>query len=225
VGQVHVLSQALTVNPSPSGFETRRGFLFVGAVHEEGSPNADSLVWFLEQVWPRVVAALGPVDFLVAGINKSQRVLQLGQEGVQFLGRRDHILPLYDAARVFVAPTRFGAGIPLKVQEAAAHGLPVVTTSVMGRQLGWEHGVHVLMADAPEAFAESCVELYRSAELWQRLRGQALERVAADCSPARFALELDRILKGPGARQAPSVGRGVLGSSSGHLERAAAQSG
>jgi O-antigen biosynthesis protein len=225
VGEVHVLSQALTVNPSPSGFESRRGFLFVGAVHEEGSPNADSLVWFLEEVWPRVIEALGPTDFLVAGVNNSQRVRQLAQDGVQFLGRREHLQPLYDAARVFVAPTRFGAGIPLKVQEAAAHGLPVVTTPVMARQLGWEHGGQVLMADGAAAFAERCVELYRSADLWERLRRQALERVAADCSPARFALELDRILKGPGARTAPSVGRGVLGSTGGQLERAAAQGG
>jgi O-antigen biosynthesis protein len=224
VREVHVLSQSLEVSPGPSGFPARQGFLFVGAVHEDGSPNADSLVWFIEQVWPLVTASLGAVGFQVAGLNNSQRVLALAQDGVQFLGRREDIFPLYDGARVFVAPTRFGAGIPLKVQEAAAHGLPVVTTSVMERQLGWQSGVHLLAADSAADFARCCVELYRGAELWDRLRRNALERVAADCSPVRFARELDGIVKGPGHRPASSLGSGVL-AAAGPLERAAAPGG
>jgi GT2 family glycosyltransferase/glycosyltransferase involved in cell wall biosynthesis len=195
VPEVHVLSQSLTPTPGPSAFPAREGFLFVGTVRDDGSPNADSLVWFIEEVWPLVRTALGSVHFLVVGVDDSSSVLRLAKDGVQFLGRPKDILPLYDAARVFVAPTRFGAGIPLKIQEAAAHGVPVVTTTVMGRQLGWENGVHLLMAHSAPAFAAGCADLYRSPELWERLRRNALERVAEDCSPARFALELDRILR------------------------------
>src|SRR5207248_6502340 len=108
---------------------------------------------------------LGDVAFLVAGMNKSRRILSLRGNGVDFLGRREEVTSLYDGARVFVAPTRFGAGIPLKIQEAAAHGVPVVTTSLMRKQLGWEEGVDLLTADDAPAFARRCAELYGDARL------------------------------------------------------------
>jgi len=45
------------------------------------------------------------------------------------------LTPLYDSHRVFVAPTRFAAGVPYKVHEAASFGLPVVATDLLRRQL------------------------------------------------------------------------------------------
>ena len=49
----------------------------------------------------------------------------------------DDLTPLYEDARVFVAPTRYSAGISLKVIEAAARGVPIVCTPLVSRQLGW----------------------------------------------------------------------------------------
>ena len=65
----------------------------------------------------------------------------------------DDLTPLYDDARVFVAPTRYSAGISLKVIEAAARGVPIVCTPLVARQLGWISGEELLTAETPAEFA------------------------------------------------------------------------
>ena len=98
---------------------------------------------------------------------------------------------------MFVAPARFAAGIPYKVHEAASAGLPVVATSLLCRQLGWEPGRDLLAADAtdPAGFARHVAALHRSETLWHELRSRAAERVAMDCGPGEFALALSMILR------------------------------
>jgi glycosyltransferase involved in cell wall biosynthesis len=102
------------------------------------------------------------------------------------LGAVPDLSQVYSQARVFVAPTRFAAGIPLKVIEAAARGLPSVVTPLLAEQLGWRHEGEVLVAATPEAFADQCMRLHEDEALWERLREGALRRVARDFDPALF---------------------------------------
>jgi glycosyltransferase involved in cell wall biosynthesis len=104
------------------------------------------------------------------------------------------LTPIYNRARLFVAPTRFSAGIPLKVCEAAAYGLPVVATSLTGMQLGWNHEQELLLADTPQDFASACVRLYGDPRLWNRLRDNLINRVKRDFSPEAFSKQLQQII-------------------------------
>ena len=97
---------------------------------------------------------------------------------------------LVNRARVFVAPTRYAAGIPHKVHQAAALGVPVVATSLLARQLGWRNGEHLLVADTPDEFAKAVTRLHGNAQLWANIRAGALGRVAQDCDPSVFAAAL-----------------------------------
>ena len=100
-------------------------------------------------------------EIVVVGRNENEALSSARDDGVRFAGAVDDLFPFYDAARVFVAPTRFSAGVPLKILEAAAHGLPVVATDLLRDQLGWEAGKHLLsspVSDA-DAFADNCVRL------------------------------------------------------------------
>ena len=96
--------------------------------------------------------------------------------------------------KYFIAPSRFAAGIPLKIVDAAAHGIPIVSTSLLGQQLGWTNGEELLLADNAEDFAECCIKLYNDPELWQKLRDNALNRVMKDCSQESFDQTLKQIL-------------------------------
>jgi glycosyltransferase involved in cell wall biosynthesis len=101
---------------------------------------------------------------------------------------------LYGDARVFVAPTRYAAGIPHKIHEAAARGLPVVATELVATQLGWKNKVELLIGTDAASFAKQCVELYRNKELWMQLRQAGLARVKAECSKETFDRKLEEIL-------------------------------
>jgi glycosyltransferase involved in cell wall biosynthesis len=118
----------------------------------------------------------------------------LNKYPVQVLGRVDDLTEAYNNARLFIAPTRFSAGIAHKVHEAAAHGLPLVATSSIGKQLGWSHEKEVLLADDEKSFAAECVRLYQDRQLWQRLRQNALARIETECCPAAFSERLRAIV-------------------------------
>ena len=196
VEQAVVLGHSLTVTPTPNDFVSRRNILFVGAILDEQTPNGESLIWFVENVFPIVQEKLGrDIRLLIAGINDGERFRKMASETVRILGFVDDLKQLYDACRIFVAPTRFSAGIPLKVYEAAAHGLPSVTSSLLASQLDWESEQDLLAAEGTDAkgFAEACLRLYSDESLWWRLRESALARVERECSPEVFRSTLEKV--------------------------------
>jgi len=194
--KVYTLGHALPVVPTPNPFAQRQDILFVGPLRDVGSPNIDSVTWFINEVFPLISESLGPaVRFLVAGTADPAVIAPLEREGVKFLGCVDDLTDLYAQARLFVAPTRYAAGIPLKIYEAAAHGLPVVGTPLVSRQLTWRNDCELLVADGAQDFAAACIALYQDGRLWETLRLNALERVRVDCSMTDFVARLKYIVE------------------------------
>jgi glycosyltransferase involved in cell wall biosynthesis len=200
-----VLGHALHPRPTANGFEDRRDLLFVGAMDEDDSPNADSLDFFVREDMPCLDALIGSDWVLrVVGRNGAARVRALAAPRVQLLGRIEDIQSLYASSRVFIAPTRYAAGIPMKVHEAAARGLPSAVTSLLSRQLGWRDGQAVTVGDTPEEFARACQRLYQDAAVWEAVRAGALARVASECTPAAFNATVAAALETAASLQAAS---------------------
>jgi GT2 family glycosyltransferase len=197
---VVVIGHLREPHPTPRTFAERSGMLFLGAIHRQDSPNYDALDWFVREVLPLVDQALGwETRLTVAGYTDLQVSLEQFSEHprITLRGMVDDIEPLYDAHRIFVAPTRYAAGMPYKVHEAASFGLPVVATELLRRQLGWQSGRDLLAVEAsdPAEFARQIVALYRDAKLWQALRDNALERVRVENSRAQYEDAIRRVLE------------------------------
>ena len=172
--------------------------MFVGAIHQEATPNGDSVIWFLEEVFPKIQQRLGSdITLTIAGVNNSKRINQLAGSSVRVTGYLPDLTELYAEARVFIAPTRYAAGLPHKVHEAAARGLPVVATPLLASQLGWEDGSQILVGSDPESFANKCIALYTDESLWMKLRTAALDRITTECSREVFEACLKEIVTGP----------------------------
>lgn len=192
---VRVLGHAVDPRPTARRFEEREGFLFVGPTYLDGTPNSDAVVWFLDRVLPDIRRALGrDVAFVLAGVAKSPMVAARARNAVQVLGPLPDLTDAYSRARVFVAPTRFASGIPIKVYDAAAQGIPVVLTPLLAEQIGWRHEQEALVAATPQDFVEQCLRLHGDKDLWERIRSRALERVTQDCDPPRFKQVVTELL-------------------------------
>lgn len=189
--RVLVLGHGMESAAKPAPFDARRGLLFVGALKDEHSPNVDSLLWFVCNVLPLIEREVPEIDLAVAGHTAAPSLFSIERPNIHMKGRLETLDGLYRDSRVFIAPTRFAAGIPHKVHEAAAHGIPAVVTPLLARQLGWRHEREVLVGDSPESFAEQCLRLYRDAELWERISAAGREAVARDCSEERFRQTLE----------------------------------
>ncbi|TFE70849.1 glycosyl transferase [Methylacidiphilum sp. Yel] len=183
---VHILGHSIHCKPTESSFEQRSGFLFVGYMGEEG-PNTDGLSWFSHYVLPHLKKKIhSRFEVLAIGQVSKDFVEQLSPLGIKFLGLVEDIQPFFEKCRVFIAPTRYAAGIPMKVHEAASYGLPVVASKLLAKQLAWTPGEELLAADSPEDFAACCEKLYQDASLWKKIRESALNKVKIDCDPKRF---------------------------------------
>lgn len=192
---VRILSHSIELQPTPNEYAERQDLLFVGRLEEDDSPNADSIRWFVREVMPRLDRLLGNDYRLhIVGACSAKLRRDLHSRRIEFHGRVEDIRHFYAHTRLFIAPTRFAAGIPLKVYEAAAHGVPVVASRLLVEQLCWEDGTELLAADSAEGFAQACAQLYREPPLWEQLRQQALLRTQQDCSAQVFTATLEKLL-------------------------------
>ncbi len=208
---IAVLGHVKEPAPTPSGWSQRAGLLFLGAFHEQASPNYDSLVWFVDAVLPRLAGRLPPeARFTIAGHTaRDVDMTPFGRDGrVELIGPVGDLAALYDRHRVFVAPTRFAGGIPFKVHEAASYGLPVVATELLCRQVGWVDGREILSGgtDDPARFADRIVSLYEDAVLWDALRAGALARIQTEHGRDDYHARLGTILAEMIDRDRPSDG-------------------
>lgn len=185
---VHVVGHSLTVDMSKADFAARSGFLFVGALRGSESPNVDALMWFCSDVLPRLRDRIGvEVPVYVVGDATAPVLSSIDDPFVLFMGRVGSIKSLYERCRVFIAPTRYAAGIPHKVHEASAMGLPSVISDVLLSQLGWSHDREVLSAKTAEDFAAHCESLYTDEARWSMVRERAVKAVEEECDPEAFS--------------------------------------
>jgi O-antigen biosynthesis protein len=175
-------------------FRARRDLLFVGALGTP--PNADAVAYFLQEVFPGIRQRVD-CGLYVVGANPQpdlfSRRASFG-EGVIFTGFIDDLAPVYDRARVFVAPHRFAAGVPHKVIEAMAQGVPCVVSQLLADQLEVTDGEEVLVGADAEQLVDRVACLYRDRRLWRRIQQRGL-RYVERYDPDTMRQELARILE------------------------------
>ena len=196
---VGIIGHALRPDLRGAGFAARSGLLFVGSFHSRDTPNFDSVDWLVGAVLPAVRRRLGEAVVLhVAGyVAPGLDLGPLKQPGVVLHDFVADLRPLYAACRLFIAPTRYAAGIPYKVHEAASRGLPVVATALLAEQLGWPDGEALAVAATGDAAAwiEAVCATYGDAAAWSRLRDGAAARVAAECGQDGFVAAIEGALR------------------------------
>ncbi len=154
--------------------------LFIGLMSYE--PNADAARWFATDVLPLVRAEVPGARFRLVGRGSDLLREELaGLPGVEVVGAVDEVEPELRGATLSVVPIRFGAGTRLKVVEAYANRLPVVSTSVGREGIEGVHGEHLMVGDDAGSFAAACVELLRHPE-----RRRALAAAAAALYEERY---------------------------------------
>lgn len=141
--------------------------LFVGALDYE--PNTEAMTWFLREVWPIVRRARPDVSVHVVGRGAEALGSLVDGPGIELLGSVPDIQVELDRADVSIVPIRVGAGTRLKVIEALANHLPMVTTSVGCEGIDVADGRTALIADDARGFAGAVLRLVADGVLRNRL--------------------------------------------------------
>lgn len=157
-------SSALASNPK---------MLFVGGLH--WPPNAEGVTWFGREVLPKVRARIPAATFTAIGKNPPP----LAGEGVRLPGYVEDPSRYWAESRVFVVPLRAGGGMRVKIVEAWARGLPVVSTRIGAEGLEYKDGDNILIGDTADSLADAVCRVLGDDALAARLSRRGLETAAA----------------------------------------------
>lgn len=131
-------------------------------------PNADAARWLAEDIAPRLRQLRPQVEVRLVGTNLGLGGLH-DPPRVTLTGWVPDIVPELARADVVAVPVRFGSGTRVKILEAFAHRIPVVSTTLGAEGLEARHGEHLLLADTADDFAAACARLLDDRELRSRL--------------------------------------------------------
>ena len=140
------------------------------------APNMDAVDWLVTEVAPRLRARVPGVEVRLVGTPIPGVERQHRPPAVTVVGVVPTMEPELARADIAVVPIRYGSGTRLKILESFAHRVPVVSTTIGAEGLHVEHGVHLLLADDPDAFAVACERLLTQPDLRKRLVDAAENR-------------------------------------------------
>ncbi len=142
--------------------------LFVGNFSHP--PNTDAMVYFLQRIWPEVSARFATLRLMIVG-EVPPEIRALASDRVELVGQVPHPpRDCYRRATITIVPIRFGSGTRLKVLEAFAAYVPVVSTTLGAEGLDVTPEEHLLLADTPEAFVSQITRLLTDAALYRHLQ-------------------------------------------------------
>ena len=168
--------------------------LFTGVMNYK--PNEDAVEWFVSSVWPDILTQWPDAEFIIGGMNPSQKVQQLGKkQGVTVTGFVEDIVPYYQKAHVFVAPFRLARGLQNKILQALACGLPVITTELGLEGIKAEVNEEILVAGSAPEFEAQVKRLLTDKQLYAKLSQKGPRLIHRDHSWNSLLNELAAALK------------------------------
>jgi len=144
-------------------------------------PNVDGVLWFAREVYPLVRRAVPAARFIVMGARPPATVRQLAAEdpSISVTGYVADPRPYLEQTAALIVPVRAGGGMRVKILEALARGLPIVSTTIGYEGIALTPGEHLLVGDTPADFAAALVQLLRDPGLGRSLAA-AGRRVAEE---------------------------------------------
>jgi len=159
--------------------------------------NEDGILWFYNEIFPRITAEQPNIKVYIVGREPTDSVRELQEKDNRFIvtGFVNDIRDYLYKSAVFFCPLRMGSGTRLKVLEAMAAGIPMVSTSIGCEGIQVTDGDNILMADTAEEFAAKVVALLRNDELRKRLSQSARSLVERKYSWKRIVAEYQKELE------------------------------
>jgi glycosyltransferase involved in cell wall biosynthesis len=146
---------------------------FLGSM--DWMPNTDATVWFVAEIFPLVKKSCPNATFTIIGRNPPEKIKALAAQdpAIRVTGTVADVRPHLAQAEAMLVPLRVGGGTRIKIYEAMAAGIPVVSTRIGAEGLKVAHEENILLADRPEDFAQETIRLLQHPDLRELLSTRA----------------------------------------------------
>lgn len=134
-------------------------------------PNIDGILWFIQEIYPYIRQKYPDITFDVVGARPPQEIVNMNGQGtdINVTGYVEDPTPYLQQAGLMVVPLRAGGGMRVKILNALAQGLPIVSTSLGCEGIAVTHGENILIADTPLDFANAVLRLLENPDFATQL--------------------------------------------------------
>jgi len=169
-------------------FEQRAHFLSIGNFRH--APNWDAVLWMKNSVWPLIRQQLPGAQLHIYGAYTPPKATALHNpaQGFHVMNWAEDALQVMTAARICLAPLRFGAGIKGKLADAMLCGTPNITTPIGAEAMGDERPWPGAIEQCADTLAAAAVALYQDRERWTQAQQDGHQLIAS---------RYDRAVHGP----------------------------
>jgi len=173
--------------------EPTKNILFLGSL--DWRPNQDGVQFFVQHVWPRVLAQEPDAQFVVVGRKPPIWLKQLIEQtkNCQLHSDVPDVRPYLHSAAMLAVPLRVGGGSRLKILEALSANIPVVSTSIGAEGLTLKPELHYEQADTPDTFTSAILRTMRNREAAAVMTFHARQLVLAKYVWDTLADKLDHV--------------------------------
>jgi GT2 family glycosyltransferase len=163
--------------------------LFLGSWRHD--PNRIAIDWFVRHVMPLILAQEPGARVIIAGSDPPPEHTYADHAAhMQMLGFVDDVREPLGRYALFVCPILSGSGVRVKLLEAFAAGIPVLSTRVGAEGLAVKDGQYCALADRAEEFASRAVALLRDPEAAAQMAERARMEVIANWDMAAITQKL-----------------------------------
>ena len=187
----------ICVDPSETPFSpsagTSRDLLCAGAMFYP--PNVDGVLWFIREILPHIRREVPDARLRLVGPRPDRAILRAaaGEDHILVTGYANDMSQAYAACAAAIVPLRAGSGMRVKILDAMARGLPVISTRLGAEGIHVSNDENILLADDPKQFAQAAVRLLRDAGLRARIAQNARQLIESEYDWRRRYVEVDAV--------------------------------
>jgi len=174
-----VIPIAVEVQPHESSDRSGkiRRITFMGGLH--WPPNRNGILWFRQQIWPLIRKHVPEVILTIIGRDPVAELNSETDNSIEVTGYLPDPSSRLSETAVFIVPLQAGGGMRVKILDAWARNLPVVSTRIGAEGIQTRHRENICLEDTADGFASSVIDIVKDSGLAARLAAEGRKTLEA----------------------------------------------
>lgn len=180
------------IPPTPPNY--KNPCIYLAGSFWERCPMEHASRWLIKEVLPIIRKSIPDIHLYIIGKNSDYILSDVKDPGITITGIVDSVLPYLCHANVALVPLFFESGTRFKILEAAASGIPIVSTTLGAEGIPVRDGIDILIADEPNTFALAIIEIIKNKNFGDMLAGNCKDLVKNNYSIDSLVNEANEII-------------------------------
>ncbi len=203
---IRTLSKGVPVGVFPSGYQmddlgslqekenVEKSLFHIASM--DWQPNRDAVDWFLDKVWPLVIAENKQAKIYLAGREMPNRYYERKIRGVEVVGEVPVARDFYASKKIMVVPLLSGSGMRVKIIEGMALGKTIVATSIGAEGINVTPNKNILIADSAVDFSQAILKLLKEEDFCDQVGENAHQLIAKEYNNDAVCARMLEFMKG-----------------------------